>query len=484
MQQLTLAQAKAILQANVVYRQMPEKWCQDTLGDRLEPYQVEILHSVNYNKRTACRSCHNSGKTFISSRAVAQWLHTRKDSIVITTAPTFKQVENQVWRSINGLKQKYAGKMSGTVLKTRWDMTPEWYAIGLSPGDPTSMQGFHAISGEILVIVDEGAGVTEEMFEAIEGILTSPGARLLVLGNPTSVSGYFVSMFRNPNVKKIHISAFDTPNFKANGIHTVADLRAFDWTQLQTPFPYALDPEWAMNALVNWGEDSPMFQSRVLGNFPDSDANTLIPLNLIDMASMDERGLFISKGAPAYGHDIAREGNDNSVIHKRYGDWHCKPQVFHGDDLMTTTGRAVEALRDENGPYNIDVTGGLGAGPFDRLVELGWKQVYGLNMSSSAIRKDEFINLRAELGFILRDKFQKGEIFIPDDENLKAELSNVQYEITSDGRRKLEDKKKTKQRLNGRSPDRFDAMMMSYAPPGGAGKGGVTIGKASIWSGR
>src|SRR4051794_33075086 len=478
---LTLQQARAVLKANLVYRQVPRRYCEEQLGDELQPYQVDILDSINRNKRTAVRSAHNTGKTFIASRAAAQWLHTRPNSIVITTAPTFKQDENQIWRGINGMKERLKHRLSGTVLKTRWEISPTWYALGISPGDPTSMQGFHAESGEILVIVDEGAGVTEEMFEAIEGILTSPGARLLVLGNPTSVSGYFIKMFRNPTVKKIHISAFMTPNFKANGIRTVEDLRHFDWTKLQTPYLYALDPEWAYNALVNWGEDSPMFQSRVLGNFPDSDANTLIPLNLIDLASTDERRDLVPKGAPAYGHDIARMGDDDSVIHKRYGDWHTKPRAFHGDNTMTSAGRAVEALRDENGPYFIDITGGLGAGPYDRLVELGWEQVYGLNMSSSAISKDEFINLRAELGWTLRDKFyEPAGIYIPDDDNLKAELSNIRYKVRSDGKRQLEDKAETKKRLNGRSPDRFDAMMMSYASPNQGGNA-ASVGKHSLW---
>jgi hypothetical protein len=141
----------------------------------------------------------------------------------------------------------------------------------------------------------------------------------------------------------------------------------------------------------------------------------------------------------------------------------------------------VETLRDENGPYFIDITGGLGAGPYDRLIELGWKQVYGLNMSQSAIRKDEFINLRAELGWVLRDKFYENSIYIPSDDDLKAELSNILYDIASDGRRKLEPKEITKKRLNGRSPDRFDALMMSYATPQHGG-GEVSVSKHSLWS--
>jgi len=203
---------------------VPRRYIEEQLGEETTDYQDKIFGGLNQHKQTAVRSCHNSGKTWLGSRAVAWWLHTRPNGLVITTAPTFKQVENQIWREINGMDQTHKGVLSGTVLKTRWDISPTWYALGISPGDPTSMQGFHSKSGEILVIIDEGAGLSEEMYEAIDGILTSPGARLLVLGNPTSVSGSFIQMFRNPRVRKIHISAFDTPNFIANGIKNVEDL--------------------------------------------------------------------------------------------------------------------------------------------------------------------------------------------------------------------------------------------------------------------
>ena len=478
---LTLEQARDVLKATAIYRQVPRRYTEEQLGEETTDYQDEILVGLNYHQQTAVRSCNNSGKTWLGSRAVAWWLHTRPNGLVITTAPTFKQVENQIWREINGMDQTHKGVLSGTVLKTRWDISPTWYALGISPGDPTSMQGFHSQSGEILVIIDEGAGLSEEMYEAIDGILTTAGARLLVLGNPTSVSGSFIQMFRNPRVHKIHISAFDTPNFIANGIKNVEDLKHFDWTKLKITHPYMLDPEWAYDKLLKWGEDTPMFQSRVLGNFPDADTNTLIPINLLDLASTEERSLLIPKGSPAYGHDIARMGDDSSVIHKRYGDWHLRPRVYRKETTMVTAGRAVDTLRDENGPYFIDITGGLGAGPYDRLVELGWEQVYGLNMSSAAIRKDEFINLRAELGWNLRDKFYENSIYIPPDDDLKAELSNILYDIHSDGRRKLEPKAITKKRLNGRSPDKFDALMQSYASPNQAG-GEVGIGRNNVWS--
>ncbi len=83
---LTLQQARAILKANAVYKQVPRQYCADQLRHEIQDYQVEILEGLNTHKETAARSCHGSGKTFIAADAVAWWLNTRPNSIAITTA--------------------------------------------------------------------------------------------------------------------------------------------------------------------------------------------------------------------------------------------------------------------------------------------------------------------------------------------------------------------------------------------------------------
>lgn len=484
MTNLSLEQAQAILKQRIQWANDGEQFVKDMLDEELQPYQKRIFDSVCKNVRTAVRSCHDSGKSYTASRLAGQYLATHPDSIVITTAPTFKQVENVIWREIRGMYHKATQPFGGDEpLKTRWDMTPNWYAIGLSARDSNAIQGFHSKSGDILIIVDEGAGVSEEIFEGIEALLTSGHARLLVIGNPTSLSGKFYRMFKDPETSKIHISCFDTGNFVANGIKNLDDLRNFDMTNLVLPYPYLLNPSWAKHKLHDWGDDSPMFQSRVLGNFPEQDANTLIPLNWLDAASTEERAELVEMGRAQYGHDIARYGDDNSVILRRYGDFVDYIHSFKQEDTMATAGRAVEALKDERGDYYIDITGGLGAGPYDRLVELQYPTVFGLNMSTSATDKKEFTNLRAELAWIVREKFKKGEIYIPDDDDLKAELSNIRYKIESDGRRRIEEKAEIKKRLHGRSPDRADALFMSYANRTMAEMGAnrSQVGTHSIW---
>ena len=474
----------ALMKKRRRYIEHGDEFVREMLAEELQPYQIEIMDSVEKNTRTAVKSCHDSGKSYTASRVAGKYLSTHPDSIVLTTAPTFRQVENVIWREIRGMYHKAITKFGGDEpLKTRWEFSPNWYAIGIAARDADAIQGFHSKSGDILIIVDEGAGVSEEVFEGIEALLTSGRARLLVIGNPTTLSGKFFRMFKDPTVHKISINCFDTPNFKVNGITNLEELRTFDMTKLKLPYPYLLNPAWAQHKMFDWGVDTPMFQSRVLGNFPEQDANTLIPLNWIDAASTEERRELVPKGRAAYGHDIARYGDDGSPIHKRYGDWHTMPQMFRNEDTTMTSGRAVDALRDELGLYFIDITGGLGAGPYDRLVELNYPTVYGLNMSSKATDPTQYINLRAELAWIVREKFRRGEIYIPDDEDLKAELSNIRYKLASDGRRQIESKEEIKKRVK-RSPDKADALFMSYATAemGEKGANKTGIGSHSIWN--
>jgi phage terminase large subunit len=485
MSSLSKDQIQAILKQRVTWAEHGDQFVRDMFAEELQPYQVQIFDSVHKNIRTAVKSCHDSGKSYTASRLAGQYLATHPESIVLTTAPTFRQVENVIWREIRGMYHKAIRPLGGDEpLKTRWEYSPNWYAIGISSRDSNAIQGFHSKSGDILIIVDEGAGVSEEVFEGIEALLTSGHARLLVIGNPTSLSGKFFRMFKDPTVHKISISCFDTGNFVANGIKTIEDLEKFDFENMVLPFPYLLNPSWAHHKLFDWGKDSPMFQSRVLGEFPEQDKNTLIPLNWLDAASTEERRELTQKGAAAYGHDIARYGDDNSPILKRYGDFIDSINVFKQEDTMMTAGRAVDALRDELGQYYIDITGGLGSGPYDRLVELNYPTVFGLNMSSKATDPATFINLRAELAWIVREKFRLGEIYIPDDDDLKAELSNIHYKIASDGRRQIEAKEEIKKRLHGRSPDRADALFMSFANPemGENGANKQQVGSHSIWS--
>jgi hypothetical protein len=108
----------------------------------------------------------------------------------------------------------------------------------------------------------------------------------------------------------------------------------------------------------------------------------------------------------------------------------------------------------------VDV-GGVGAGVVDRLRQLKY-EVEQVHFGGGANDPQRFRNRRAELFWTLRERLEKGEISLPDDEELLADLSALRYAFTQDGRILLESKDDVRKRL-GRSPDRADAVALAFA---------------------
>lgn len=168
----------------------PVGWVQEVLGAVPWSKQREILESIRDHPKTAVRSCHGVGKSFTAGQVILAFLFNFPRSIVLSTAPTWRQVEKLVWKEVRASYRRSKVPLGGHLLPKSpaiQIVQDEWYAIGLSTNDPDRFQGFH--EKYILVVVDEAAGVPEDIFEAIEGVLTSEHARLLLLGNPTSLSG-------------------------------------------------------------------------------------------------------------------------------------------------------------------------------------------------------------------------------------------------------------------------------------------------------
>ena len=435
--------------------QARENWRKDPVGFvtkelEAEPWskQKEILESVRDYSRVAVRSCNGSGKTYIAAHAVLWWLMCYPESLVITTAPTEHQVRDVLWREIRRVYRGNEDFIGGKLLKTSLEIADKHYALGLSTNTPERFQGFH--EGHILFVVDEASGVREGIFEAIEGSMTSEHSRMLLLGNPTSLSGYFYEAFhrRRSLWKTIHISALDTPNL----------------TEEKVPKPTLVTKQWVEDAKVNWGEDSPMYQIRVLGEFPSESEDTLISLKIIEEAVVgkDESPDFRDGGPVEIGVDVARFGSDRTVICARRGDRVIDMASYTKKDTMETAG-LVKALVEQYSPVCVRVDSiGVGAGVVDRLKEQGVPGIVGINVAQRATNPEHFANLKAELYDGLRERFQQGRIRIPSDQKLISELASIRYSFTSSGQTRLEDKDE----LRGRgqpSPDLADALMLAFA---------------------
>ncbi len=160
------------------------------------------------------------------------------------------------------------------------------------------------------------------------------------------------------------------------------------------------------------------------------------------------------------GVDISRFGDDFSVACIREGTKVIWLEQWAKSDLMTTTGKVINLIqRFSPDAVNIDVIG-IGAGVVDRLKEQKFK-VNGVNVGEAASDKLKYANVRAEAYWQLAERFQRGEISIPDDLELIAQTSSIKYKFDSHGRLQIEAKEDMKKR-GLRSPDKTDALMLAF----------------------
>jgi phage terminase large subunit len=404
--------------------------------------QERILESVRDHAFTVVKSGHGVGKTHITAATVLWWLFSFYPSKVVTTAPTWTQVENVLWKEIGGLYNKAKLPLGGRLKKVGLDLeTEDWFAIGLSTDEAERFQGFH--SPNLLVVFDEAPGVNPIIWEAAQGLMTGEHNHFLGIGNPISPSGPFFDAFKSSLYNKIQISCLDNPNYKEG----------------REVIPGLTTKRWVDDRKAEWGEHSPLFMSRVLGEFPIEGSNNLIPLSWCEEAY--NRRVEHVENHKYMGVDVARYGNNWTVI-----TIYQKPIVrqwrLMGKNTMEVANFVLSLFNDER-PQSVTVDDtGVGGGVVDRLLELRVPTV-GVNFSESANRRGTFRGIRDEIYWNLRDLFRVGDIKLDRGrhENLVNQLSALQYTIMDrSGKIQVESKKElTKRGLV--SPDDADSLALA-----------------------
>lgn len=458
---VTAAEARTVLARS---RSSPAWWIETILGAKPWAAQRQIIESVRDHRETSVKSCHGIGKDWISAHVALWFGSVFPGSLVLTTAPTDRQVRHILWHEIAQAYGKARYPLGGELLtqELRWAGS---YALGFTAPDynPDRFQGWHR--EQVLVIVDEAAGVTQAIMDAVSAAMTSDGARLLRIGNPTDGASEFAKSFKDPDCSKISVSAYETPNLTTFGI-TEEDIASGTWEAKITgpiPMPWLVTPLWVAERYKKWGPTDPRYISRVLARFPEVDPYTLIPHHWVELAQQRE----LPPGAPnELGVDVARYGNDDSIVGHRRGPVFRVLKTMHGHDTMQVTGAVVLALV-ETGATKAKVDEiGVGGGVVDRGRELKGDTVEGVNVSEASSKPEKFANLRAELWWGLRERFDPklgGDIDIdPEDEELATQLSSVKWKLNSRGQIVIESKDDMKAR-GLESPDRAEAMLMAYA---------------------
>lgn len=451
----------------------PVGFVTDTFSAFLWSKQREILQALHDHDKVAVRSSHGIGKTYTAADAVLWFLGAHVNSRVITTAPTWTQVEQLLWRGIRGQVAKAhqlgKGGMFPRPHTTKLELGPEWFAIGQSTDQPERFQGHHA--DHLLLVVDEASGVAEPIFEAAEGFLTAQGAKVLLIGNPTQLGGQFYRCFHDEQARwhTIHVSTFDTPNYTGEEVPP----------DVARALPRA---GWAREMAEAWGEDSPVYQVRVLGNFPTNAADAVIPLAWVEAAQArfaEQKAQGFDVGhLKAIGVDVARTGTDRTVLAMRHGLTITELRRLPQQGTMETAGHVKGALMTMSdnpvlAPTAVVDVIGIGAGVVDRLRELAC-QVVAFNASEATDRMDAtnqlgFVNKRAAAWWNLREMLDPDGTFqvaLPPDDRLTGDLTSPKWRVMSGGRIQIESKDDIRKRL-GRSTDDGDAVVQAFWPEGG-----------------
>lgn len=431
------------------WRANPEIVINEILGDTLWSKQAEIVRSVRDNARTTVRSCSAGGKTRISSRIVLWFLISYYPSTVLTTGRSFRQVKEQLWREIRTGHANTKIPIGGDITQTSLTLADDWFALGFSTDEPDRITGFH--NKNVMVVVDEASGIPDEVYGAIENPLAAGNTKLLLLGNPTQSVGKFRDSFNSSIYNSIHISAFDTPSFTGEG-----------------DFPFLIRKQYVEQKQKEWGEDNPLYEVFILGNFPSGESDRLIPFGLAEAAIHNDIKPD-DKDAIAIGVDLSRMGEDECVLYVRHGSKVIRWKTWR----KARTEVSVAKIKDEIewvkttytcDPEAVNVDEGYNPGVVDGLKKDGFK-VTPISFQGKAKDDKRFANVRAEMFWTLAERFKEGNIQIPNDKTLLKQITDIKLKDPTRVDQILIESKEQMKSRHLKSPDRADALALCFMNP-------------------
>lgn len=412
----------------------PDGWQVKVLGE-LRDGTISATEAV----QIAVTSGHGIGKSALVAWIILWFISTRPHPQIVVTANTKTQLETKTWRELAKWHKLaiHAEWFDWTAQKFFYKPHPEtWFAACI----PWSKERSEAFAGtheqHVLVIFDEASIIDDIIWEVTEGAMTQSGAMWLAFGNPTRNSGRFHGCFHR---WKHRWRTHQVDSRKAKMANAV---------QIQ---------KWA----DDYGEDSDFFRIRVKGEFPRAGSMQFIGNDLTSAA----RGKHLHRdvyhhAARIIGVDVARFGDDQSVIAKRQGLFIHPLKKYRGIDTMTLASLVVQEIGDfKPDAVMVDETG-LGAGVVDRLRQLG-HTVIGINFGGKAINDVLYHRKGDECWGRMREGFKAGAA-MPDDQELEDELTAREYGFSASGAYQLEKKDDMKSRGLS-SPDCADAVALTYA---------------------
>lgn len=446
-------------------------WAKDKLGFHLWSKQEEIAKALLKYRRVAVKSGHGVGKSFVASVIIAWWVDTHRDvdSVAVTSAPTQPQLDI-IWGYLRD-HHRLAGASTVAPGETppgllgRITLDNDWKsdidsqrAYGRKPANTNihAFQGVHRRQG-VLAVLDEGCGIPQSIFTAVHAITTGRYDAALVVGNPDDINTPFGNIWKTDDQTwhKITINSYDSPNI--TGEEFPEDARGGLVSQ-----------EWIDDMERQWGKDSPIFKSKVLGEFTMEGTNALFSEGTLTTGRMTDI-VEAQDARPILGVDVARMGADASVL---YANWNGRLRLidkWSKTDAAETTAKILYWAFELNA-REVRIDGvGLG-GPIVDFVAKGSEDRFttiGIVGNAASPDLDKWLNARAYYYDTMRENMRNGKIDLDDaDTNLAKELGELEYHFKN-ARNSLQIASKEEIRLKtGKSPDFADAALYACLDPG------------------
>lgn len=404
------------------------------------------------SKTISVASGRGIGKSATISWVMLWFLFSFPDCQIPCTAPGSQQMYDVLWKEIAlwihrmppNVRDLYDWESSHVRIK---ESPYTWFARAktASKENPEALSGVHA--DHVLALVDEASAVDDPIFEAAQGIFSSPDAFMLMISNPTRRNGYF---FRSHHTSRI---AF----------------QCFQFSSAETPLV-----DWELvNRYSDEGLNSDKYRVNIAGQFPNEDSIDdksyvqLVNEKLIKM----ERLADVTYRDPVLGVDPSGEG-DNETAYAVRDNFIGAIAGTDMDSTSKSIARSVITLADKFriNPRNIVVDSfGTGADVSKELaLAMRWN-VYSVNVGEKPDNDqdaEEFLNKRAEMYWKMKVWLEKGGVLM-ENRKLREQILSIRFRRTLSGKIEIMPKKEMR-RMGIPSPDMADAFAMTFLRKPGA----------------
>lgn len=463
------------------------------------PYKVKV------------RAGHNVGKTFMFAWLANWWYDTRLPGVVITTAPTKRDVIDLLWTEIRlqranaGLPDEFPGPVAPELRSSQ-----NHWAKGYTARKGESFQGRHREN--MLFLFDEDEGIDPPYYQRTTTMFKqNAGHAWGSIGNPYTVTSQsyreeqLTNLAGEPEWNLFTLNAMEHPNIAAelagepipvpNAIDCgqIASLVAANCDSIDAADRVGTDIEWPPGS-GSWYRPGPIFEAGVLGRRPTVSIGAVWSEFWFKVAATRLVGTPATKrllrwdpmDVPEIGNDVARFGDDWTCIHARRGPCSLFHESGNGWATTRTAGKVIimarrlteifnadhptrEPLTPQQIPIKVD-DDGIGGAVTDMLAEQKYN-VIPVNAQTPSHSPRRYPSRRSELWYDVTGRAESNNL---DFTRLpKTVIAKLQQQamtpltwVDSQGRRCVEEKKDTKRRLKGRSPDDMDAVNLAYAEQG------------------